>query len=91
VACETNALCYWAGKDFALDFSNDRQAVMTGRAGPDNVLTLERARRFDLIQLVDREPNTRLSPTVPGEWAVLDSNYVEVHRSATGIYLAPRR
>ena len=91
VACETAALCYWAGRGFELDFFNARQAVLTGRAGEDNVLSLIRTRKFDLIQLQDRAPGARLSPAAPGEMAVLDSNYMEVHHSGTGIYLVPRR
>jgi len=91
VACETAALCYWAGKGFELDFFNARQAVLTGRSGPDNVLSLLRAQKFELIQLQDLRPGARLSPEAPGELAVLDSNYVEVHHSATGLYLVPRR
>ena len=91
VACETGALCYWAGKGFELDFFNARQALLTGRAGEDNLLSLVRARKFDLIQLQDRAPGYRLSPAAPGEMAVLDSNYVEVHHSGTGLYLVPRR
>ena len=91
VACETAALCYWAGKGFQLDFFNARQAELTGRAGEDNILSLLRNRKFDMIQLQDRDPGVRLSPPAPGELAVLDSNYVEVHHSATGLYLAPRR
>jgi len=91
VACETTALCYWAGKGFELDYFNARQAMLTGRSGEDNVLSLLRAQKFSLIQLQDRLPGARLSPPVQGEMAVLDSNYVEVHHSGTGIYLAPRR
>ncbi len=91
VACETAALCYWGGKGFELDFFNARQALLVGRAGSDNLLSLIRARKFDLIQLQDRAPGMRLSPPAPGEMAVLDSNYTEVHHSATGIYLVPRR
>lgn len=91
VACETAALCYWAGKRFELDFFNARQALLTGRAGEDNLLTLLRTRKFDLVQLQDRAPGMRLSPPAAGEMAVLDSNYVEVHHSGTGIYLLPRR
>jgi hypothetical protein len=91
VACETTALCYWAGKGFELDYFNARQAMLTGRSGEDNVLSLLRSQKFSLIQLQDRLPGARLSPPVQGEMAVLDSNYVEVHHSGTGIYLAPRR
>jgi len=91
VACETSALCYWAGKGFELDYFNARQAVLTGRSGTGNVLSLIRGQRFDLIQLQDRSPGVRLSPEAPGEMAALDSNYVEVHHSATGLYLVPRR
>lgn len=91
VACETSALCYWGGKGFQLDFFNARQAVLTGRAGSDNLLSRIRAQQFDLIQLQDRSPGVRLSPPAPAEMAVLDSNYVEVHQSATGLYLVPRR
>src|SRR6185436_16174417 len=81
VACETTALCYWAGKGFELDYFNARQAMLTGRSGEDNVLSLLRAQKFSLIQLQDRLPGARLSPPVQGEMAVLDSNYVEVHHS----------
>jgi hypothetical protein len=91
VACETAALCYWAGKDFEVDFFNARQALLTGRAGEDNLLSLLRQRKFDLVQLQDRAPGSRLSPAAAGEMGVLDSNYVEVHQSATGLYLVPRR
>jgi hypothetical protein len=91
VACETSALCYWAGKGFDLDYFNARQAVLTGRSSRDDVLALLRAQKFVLIQLQDRKPGIRLSPEAPNEMAVLDSNYVEVHHSATGIYLVPRR
>ena len=91
VACETAALCYWAGKGFELDYFNARQALLTGRSGADNVLSILRAQAFDLIQLQDLKPSVRLSPDAPGEMAVLDSNYVEVHHSATGLYLVPRR
>lgn len=90
VACETAALCYWAGKGFEVDFFNARQAILTGRAGPENLETQLRKRRFRLVQLQDRNPGIRLSPPAPGEMAVLDSNYVEVHHSATGLYLVPR-
>jgi len=91
VACETTALCYWAGKGFELDYFNARQAVLTGRGRENNVLSLLRAQKFALIQLQDRAPGARLSPPAPGEMSVLDSNYVEVHHSGTGIYLVPRR
>ena len=91
VACETAALCYWAGKGFEVDFFNARQALLTGRAGEDNLLSRLRTRRFGLIQLQDRAPGFRLSPAAPGEMAVLDSNYAEVHHSGTGLYLVPRR
>lgn len=91
VACETTALCYWAGKGFELDYFNARQALLLDRAGQANLLSLLRSQKFDLIQLQDRQPGMRLSPAAPGEMAVLDSNYVEVHRSGTGTYLVPRR
>jgi hypothetical protein len=91
VACETSALCYWAGKGFELDYFNARQALLRDRAGPVNLLSLLRSQKFDLIQLQDRRPDVRLSPEAPGEMAVLDSNYVEVHQSGTGLYLVPRR
>ena len=84
------ALCYWAGKGFELDYFNARQAVLTGRSGADNVLS-----RWGPEVRPDPAPGpkagVRLSPEAPGEMAVLDSNYVEVHQSATGLYLVPRR
>lgn len=91
VVCETTALCYWAGKGFEIDYFNARQALLRGRAGDQNVLSLLRSQKFDLIQLQDRAPGVRLSPPAVGEMAVLDSNYVEVHHSPTGLYLVPRR
>ena len=91
VACETSRPLLLGRQGVRTGLLQRPAGGADGRSGADNVLSLLRAQKFDLIQLQDLKPGVRLSPEAPGEMAVLDSNYVEVHHSGTGLYLVPRR
>ncbi len=54
-ACETLALCYWAGKPFMLDLFNLTQSVLVN--GPDaRFRQLARDRAFDVFEVSPSSP-----------------------------------
>jgi hypothetical protein len=53
VACESLSLCYWAGKDFEVDFFNAGQAIKTGKMPQDILIHFIEAQRFAAIQIGD--------------------------------------
>jgi hypothetical protein len=53
VACESLSLCYWAGKDFEVDFFNAGQAIKTGMMPQDILIHFIEAQRFAAIQIGD--------------------------------------
>lgn len=64
VACETLALCYWAGKEEILDFFNLNQAMLVGHhAYP--LLRLLHDRDVELIQLESPERHRKTFSTHP--------------------------
>ena len=89
VACEILALCYWAGKGFELDFFNANQALVTGRAGPENLRTRLNSGRYAMVQLVRvTKTRFRLADT---DTLGLVARYETVRTSSNGVLLVPRR
>jgi hypothetical protein len=54
VACESLALCYWAGKDFALDFFITGQKLETGSIDEKTFVRALREHRFAAVQVCGR-------------------------------------
>ena len=89
MACEILALCYWAGKGFELDFFNANQALVTGRAGPENLRTRLNSGRYAMVQLVRvTKTRFRLADT---DTLGLVARYETVRTSSNGVLLVPRR
>ena len=89
VACEMLALCHWAGKGFEIDFFNANQAIRTGRAGPDNLVTRLNSGRYAMVQIIRLDPaRFRLAATDTGGFP---ARYEEVRTSSNGTLLVPRR
>lgn len=90
-ACETLALCYWAGGPFTVDFFTYGQKMRTGALSADTcraalergdypVLQLEPARRSS-------PPGERLGPCTPA----IDEYYTEAFRSRVATLMVPKR
>ena len=54
VACESLALCYWAGKDFELDFFITGQKLDTGSIDEKAFVQALREHRFAAVQVCGR-------------------------------------
>ncbi len=75
VACERPALCYWAGKPYALDFSNYGQKLrLVG--DPWHLRDRIRQRRFGAIAIIRDSRYVRHDARLPQDfYALIDSNY----------------
>jgi len=75
VACERPALCYWAGKPYALDFSNYGQKLR--RIGDPWHLRERIARReFGALVVIRDDRYTRGDARLPNDYyALIDANY----------------
>ena len=64
VACESLALCYWAGKSFAVDFFITGQKLDAGSIDEDAFVQAVREHRFAAIQVCgrDRVPSSQRLP-----------------------------
>jgi hypothetical protein len=74
-ACETLALCYWAGKPFTLDLFNLTQSVLARGANP-RFQQMARQRAFDVVEVtpgspVHLRPDPILREITPGYAAAL--------------------
>jgi hypothetical protein len=75
VACEALALCYWAGKDFALDFFIAGQKVREGVIDESTLTRALREHRFAAVQVCGRG-GVPWSPRLPqGVNRALRENY----------------
>ncbi len=88
VACEMLSLCYWAGKGFEADYFNSAQAMLSGRAGADNVRTRIIAGRYAAVQfIVKRAHQFRLGAADSVDVLAL---YGEARQSPNGVFYVRR-
>ena len=80
--CENLALCYWAGKDFSVDYFTTGQKVLLGAVDGSKLVNLVETRHFGAIEVDDtRAENLRRLP--PGFYQALSEHYV-VGKSGPG-------
>jgi len=82
VACEMLALCYWAGKDFEIDFFNTEQKILMGIVRPDVLARKFANRTYAAVVLTTNAPVAEQLP-----WAVMTrlyANYRPTRVSANG-------
>ena len=89
VACESSALCYWAGKSFYLDFFNTGQKLSLGTIPMSSLVDPIKEGRLSLIHLSDSNPKSGsvLLPTRVNE--AIRSGYQVIRTSPNGLFLAP--
>lgn len=68
VACEQLALCYWAGKDFEIDFFLLGQKLETGTVSVDEVLEAIEARGIQAIEIERGWTQSGMSPRFPADF-----------------------
>jgi hypothetical protein len=88
--CETLALCYWAGKDFEVDFFNLGQKLLTGTMSDDQLLGEIESKRFSVIQMdgLDGKPWTfRLPERIVTK--ILENYGVDRKSNVNGFFLRP--
>ncbi|HEX3973205.1 MAG TPA: hypothetical protein VHX19_17885 [Stellaceae bacterium] len=61
-ACQTLALCYWAGKPETLDFYNTNQKIAKGLLGEEAIATLIEKRYFAVVELDTAPPPEQSLP-----------------------------
>ncbi len=90
VVCQTIVLCYWAGREWSLDWGNARRKLMAGAIRESALLGPIERRRFTLLQ-VDSYPQTPAFSvfTAVIEHAV-EENYTVVRTSPGRAVLEPR-
>ena len=87
-ACETLALCYWADKDFEVDFFNTGQKVRKGAIKDTVLLDLIQGRKFAVIQLNDKSGSGRLPQEI--NKSILDHYEIKKTLTRVGVLLTPR-
>jgi hypothetical protein len=90
VACEELSLCFWAGKEFEMDFFNSRQAVASGRASEAALIAPLRERRYAAVQIVGSVPGEPHSRVSTEYLDALHANYTLARRSPAGYIYVPR-
>ena len=88
--CETLALCYWAGKNFEVDFFNSGQKLRTGTMSADQLLGDIENKRFSVIQMdgLHGGPGTfRLPEEIVKK--ILENYWVERKSDVNGFFLRP--
>ena len=90
VACETLALCYWAGKPWEIDFFNTAQKLRTGAVPVSRVATDLVSHRYAMIQAGSTSTPPALLWVPPPINAALTEHYTPVRHSAYGILLIPK-
>ena len=91
VACQTVALCYWAGRQWSLDWFNTRQKMMAGVIPERALLDPIERHQFTMLQL---EPRSRTQPyfVFPAKIeGAIEEHYTVVQTSTNGLLLEPRR
>jgi hypothetical protein len=94
VACETLALCYWAGKSFEVDFFNLGQKFAKGVLPVEAIMPPIRDRYFEVVQYA-READDGLPAAgrLPREVrdALLEGYCIERVSVSGGVFLVPTR
>jgi hypothetical protein len=90
VGCQTLVLCYWAGKEWSLDWFNARQKLRAGVIPERALLDPIERRRFTLLQIELRShtPAYFVFPTVIER--AIEENYTVVLTSSGRALLEPR-
>jgi hypothetical protein len=86
VACDTLALCYWAGKPAEIDFFAVRQAITTGAKSPSELANALAKRRYTLIA-ADMDKAFADSPTI---LQALHANYYAGSSPSLGVFWRKR-
>ena len=88
VACETLALCYWAGSPFRVDFFNYGQKLALHRLPPSSC---EHVFAESDLRLIQTEPSARsaeLSGSLPADCnRIIRDHFVAVRTSFDGLFL----
>jgi hypothetical protein len=88
VMCEKLSLCYWAGREFAVDYFMTGQKMMTGSLDEGRLDDLIRQKHFSLIQKSGRSGSNRLPKAIN---RAIAENYQPVRSSSVGgTFLEPR-
>ncbi len=90
VACETLALCYWAGKPWEVDFFNTAQKLRTGAVPVSRLASDLVSHRYAMIQAGSTTTPPALLWVPPLVNAALTEHYTPVRHSAHGILLIPK-
>jgi hypothetical protein len=86
VFCETLALCYWAGRQPAVDVFSFSQAVVAGRREEKQLVELIEARRFQAVQVL----SLATLPFSADLKNALERRYRVDHVDSNGVFLLPR-
>ena len=88
IICENLSLCYWANKDFKLDFSNTGQKIRSGIIDKDRLVDLFEKQYFSVIQLNNGAGDNALTKDVNKQIF----KYYKILRTSpyTGVFLVPK-
>jgi hypothetical protein len=88
-ACEALELCYWAGREFTLDFFNYGQRLKVGRQPFTPCASVFTGRYITILQVnAKSERGSILLPRACNE--LIQENYVPISELANGALLAPK-
>jgi len=93
VACETPSLCYWAGKDFTLDFFNYGMKLRTGVVRNERLKQRLARGDFAYIQTIGHPaaPHAMIRKILGDELSdYIDQRYMVTHELEGQFLLAPR-
>jgi hypothetical protein len=91
VACQTVVLCYWAGKEWSLDWFASRQKLKAGIIPEQALLGPIERHQLTMLQI---EPRSRTPPyfVFPERIeSAIEEHYTVVQTSPHGLLLEPRR
>lgn len=88
IICENLSLCYWANKDFKLDFSNTGQKIRSGIIDKNRLIDLFEQQYFSVIQLNNRAGENALTKDVNKQIF----KYYKILRTSpySGVFLVPK-
>jgi hypothetical protein len=91
--CETLTLCYWAGKDFAVDFFNTGQKMAAGLIEEKTLVEMIEEHRFSVAQIEQVRNGHPVSGRLPTAVNVALARHYEVESNSpnlVGALLVPR-
>jgi len=92
-ACRNYSLCYWAGKEFEMDFFNTREKITAGVIDEDTISQLLADRYYSVIQLLPSDRRDSGEPDIgfPGSTRIhMNKHYRVHHENEYSTILVPR-